>query len=91
MEIAGAWQRRRRHAMKIMNIEIKDPLIKGHPLHAILTDLPVGALVAGSTFDLIGLITRRPRWRFAGGAYECLHQRLRDRARRSVGLPGRPD
>lgn len=54
--------------MKILNIEIKDPLIKGHPLHAILTDLPVGALVAGSTFDLIGLITRRPRWRFAARA-----------------------
>ncbi len=54
--------------MKIMNIEIKDPLIKGHPLHAILTDLPVGMLVAGTTFDLFGLITRRPRWRFAARA-----------------------
>ena len=54
--------------MKILNIEVKDPLIKGHPLHAILTDLPVGALVAGSTFDLLGLITRRPAWRFAARA-----------------------
>ena len=54
--------------MKIMNIEIKDPLIKGHPIHAILTNLPVGALVAGATFDLLGLITRRPAWRFAARA-----------------------
>ena len=54
--------------MKILNLDIKDPLIKGHPLHAILTDLPVGALVAGTTFDLIGLATRQPKWRFAARA-----------------------
>lgn len=44
---------------------MKDPLVKGHPLHALLTDLPVGALVVGTTCDLIGLATRRPTWRFA--------------------------
>ena len=54
--------------MKILNLDIKDPLIKGHPLHAILTDLPVGALVAGTTFDLIGLATSHPKWRFAARA-----------------------
>ena len=43
----------------------KDPLVKGHPLHAILTDLPIGATVLGATCDLIGLATRRPAWRFA--------------------------
>jgi uncharacterized membrane protein len=58
--------------MKILNLDIKDPLIKGHPLHAILTDLPVGALVAGTTFDLIGLATRHPKWRFAArAAHTC--------------------
>lgn len=46
-------------------MRMKDPLIKGHPLHALLTDLPVGMLVAGATCDLIGLATRRPAWRFA--------------------------
>lgn len=44
---------------------MKDPLIKGHPLHALLTDLPIGALVVGATCDLIGLVDRRPTWRFA--------------------------
>ncbi len=44
---------------------MKDPLVKGHPLHALLTDLPIGALVMGTTCDLIGLMTRRPNWRFA--------------------------
>ena len=44
---------------------MKDPLVKGHPLHALLTDLPVGALVVGTTCDLIGLVARRPAWRFA--------------------------
>lgn len=47
---------------------MKDPLIKGHPLHAILTDLPIGALVLGATFDGLGLVTRRPVWRFAARA-----------------------
>ena len=44
---------------------MKDPLVKGHPLHALLTDLPIGALVVGATCDLIGLVSKRPTWRFA--------------------------
>lgn len=47
---------------------MKDPLIKGHPLHALLTDLPIGALVVGTTCDLVGLVRRRPDWRFAARA-----------------------
>lgn len=47
---------------------LKDPLVKGHPLHAILTDVPVGALVVGNTFDYIGLASRKPGWRFAARA-----------------------
>lgn len=47
---------------------MKDPLVKGHPLHALLTDVPVGMFVAGTTCDLIGLATRRPVWRFAARA-----------------------
>jgi len=44
----------------------KDPLVKGHPLHAMLTDLPVGALTLGVACDLIGLASRSRSWRFAG-------------------------
>jgi uncharacterized membrane protein len=44
---------------------MKDPLLKGHPLHAILSDLPVGTLVAGVACDAMGLVARRPEWRFA--------------------------
>lgn len=47
---------------------MKDPLIKGHPLHAILTDLPIGAIVVGTTCDALGLVTRRRDWRFAARA-----------------------
>ena len=47
---------------------LKDPLVKGHPLHAILTDLPIGAAVFGATCDVIGIATRRPAWRFASRA-----------------------
>lgn len=45
--------------------DLKDPLIKGHPLHAILTDLPIGATALGVACDALGLATRRPEWRFA--------------------------
>jgi uncharacterized membrane protein len=47
---------------------MKDPLLKGHPLHALLTDLPIGMLVGGAACDLAGLATRRPTWRFAARA-----------------------
>lgn len=51
-----------------LELKLKDPLIKGHPLHAIITDVPVGTLVAGSAFDMLGLITRKYPWRFAARA-----------------------
>jgi uncharacterized membrane protein len=47
---------------------MKDPLVKGHPLHAMLSDLPVGTTVAGVAFDMLGAITRAPGWRFAARA-----------------------
>lgn len=47
---------------------LKDPLVKGHPLHAMLTDAPIGALVVGLTCDGAGIITRRPAWRFSARA-----------------------
>lgn len=47
---------------------MKDPLIKGHPVHAILSDLPVGTTTAGVAFDLLGLVTRRREWYFAARA-----------------------
>jgi uncharacterized membrane protein len=47
---------------------MKDPLIKGHPLHAMLTDLPVGTTVAGVAFDTVADVTHSERWRFAATA-----------------------
>lgn len=47
---------------------MKDPIVKGHPLHAMLTDLPVGATATGVAFDLIGGAIRVPQWRFAATA-----------------------
>jgi uncharacterized membrane protein len=47
---------------------MKDPLIKGHPLHALLTDLPIGMLAGGAACDLLGFATRRQTWRFAARA-----------------------
>src|SRR5260370_37855705 len=47
---------------------MKDPLIKGHPLHALLTDLPIGMLAGGTACDLLGFATRRHTWRFAARA-----------------------
>ena len=47
---------------------MKDPLIKGHPLHAILSDLPVGTTTAAVAFDALGMVTRRREWSFAARA-----------------------
>ena len=47
---------------------MKDPLVKGHPLHAMLTDVPIGSAVAGVAFDLVGGVTGDARWRFAARA-----------------------
>ncbi len=46
----------------------KDPLAKGHPLHAMLTDLPVGAMTVGIACDIAGFVSRNPKWRFAARA-----------------------
>src|SRR5512146_278142 len=47
---------------------MKDPLVKGQPLHAMLSDLPVGTTVAGVAFDTLASTTRSERWRFAAPA-----------------------
>lgn len=47
---------------------MKDPLVKGHPLHAMLTDLPVGTTVAGVAFDTVADATHSEQWRFAATA-----------------------
>ncbi|MGH2346649.1 MAG: DUF2231 domain-containing protein [Chloroflexota bacterium] len=47
---------------------MKDPLVKGHPLHAMLSDLPVGTTVAGVVFDILASATRSEHWRFAATA-----------------------
>lgn len=44
---------------------MKDPLIKGHPVHAILSDLPVGTTTAAVACDLVGMVTGRREWYFA--------------------------
>lgn len=44
---------------------MKDPLLKGHPVHAVLSDLPIGAATAAVAFDLMGLVTRKREWHFA--------------------------
>jgi uncharacterized membrane protein len=43
---------------------MKAPLLRGHPLHAALTDLPIGLLAGGTACDLLALATRRSAWRF---------------------------
>ncbi len=48
-----------------MSFALKDPLVKGHPLHAMLTDLPVGALTLGFGCDIAGFVSKKPMWRFA--------------------------
>lgn len=47
---------------------MKDLLVKGHPLHAMLSDLPVGTTVAGVAFDTLASTTHSERWRFAATA-----------------------
>lgn len=41
---------------------MKDPLVKGHPLHAMLTDLPIGGLVVGVGCDLLGRVLPDRVW-----------------------------
>ncbi|MBA3823928.1 MAG: DUF2231 domain-containing protein [Ktedonobacterales bacterium] len=47
---------------------MKDPIVRGHPIHAVLTDVPIGALVGAVVFDALGLITRGDQWGFAAQA-----------------------
>ncbi|MDB5058540.1 MAG: hypothetical protein JWO59_2012, partial [Chloroflexi bacterium] len=47
---------------------MKDPVVKGHPLHAILTDIPVGSAVTGVALDMVASLTRSQQWRFAATA-----------------------
>src|SRR5260221_13959037 len=47
---------------------MKDPLIKGHRLHALLADLLIGRLAGGTACDLLGFANRRHTWRFAARA-----------------------
>jgi uncharacterized membrane protein len=44
---------------------MKDPLVKGHPLHAMLSDVPVGALVTSVVLDTIWLAGGDAQWRWA--------------------------
>lgn len=41
---------------------MKHPVIKGHPLHAILSDIPIGALIATAVVDAIWLGHPSPMW-----------------------------
>lgn len=47
---------------------MKDPVVKGHPLHAMLSDLPIGMTVSGLLFDLLAALTRSSPWSLAAGA-----------------------
>jgi uncharacterized membrane protein len=40
-------------------------VIRGHPLHAVLSDVPIAATVLGVAFDLLGLLAGGHDWRFA--------------------------
>ncbi len=44
----------------------------GHPLHAVLTDLVIGAWGAGAVFDVLALTTGRRRARWAGDTLAAL-------------------
>jgi len=44
---------------------MKDPVVRGHPLHAVLSDVPITATALGVAFDLLGLLTGGRDWRFA--------------------------
>jgi uncharacterized membrane protein len=44
---------------------MKDPLVKGHPLHAMLSDIPIGALVTSVVLDAIWLANPVQEWRMA--------------------------
>lgn len=43
----------------------KDPLVKGHPIHAALSDFPIGLTGAVVACDLLSAVTHRHVWRVA--------------------------
>jgi uncharacterized membrane protein len=43
-----------------------NPVIKGHPLHAIMTDMPAALIPTGFTFSLLGRLTGRRELETAG-------------------------
>lgn len=43
-----------------------NPVIKGHPLHAVMTDMPAALIPTGFTFSLIGHLTGRRELEAAG-------------------------
>ena len=45
-----------------------NPVLKGHPLHAMLTDLPAALIPTGFCFSLLGRLRRSPRLEAAGYA-----------------------
>lgn len=47
---------------------MKDPVVAGHPIHSIMTDVPIGATVGVVLFDAIGLFTHPANWHFAAHA-----------------------
>ena len=42
---------------------LRQPLVKGHPIHAILTDVPAGALPVSLGLDLLSRLSGRDRFR----------------------------
>jgi uncharacterized membrane protein len=49
---------------------MKDPLVKGHPLHAMLSDIPIGALVTSVVLDAIWLANPVQEWRMAAELWD---------------------
>jgi uncharacterized membrane protein len=49
----------------VLGSGMKDPVIKGHPLHAMLSDLPIGITGISVIFDLLTIVTKMPQWKLA--------------------------
>ncbi len=62
--VRGFFLRQGRTGLKIRNI--LNGVWLGHPLHAAITDVPIGTLTTGFVLDYLGLLTGNRRlWRFA--------------------------
>jgi uncharacterized membrane protein len=48
------------------NLPAITPVVKGHPLHAIMTDMPAALVPTGFTFSLLGRVTGRRELETAG-------------------------